>query len=130
MKRRIPIRNSSGQATVELALIVPVLLLILFAIVQLGLTFHNYLALTDAVRAGARTAAVSRQASDPAAATTARVREAGVNLDESKLSVTVASTWKAGDPVTVTATYPYSVNVIGVVVASGNLTSKMVERVE
>ena len=43
----------------EFALVLPILALLLFGIVQFGLVFNNYLTLTDAVRSGARKAAVS-----------------------------------------------------------------------
>ena len=50
---------------VEFVLVLPILMLVLFGIIQFGITFKHYVALTDAVRAGARTAAVSRQSPDP-----------------------------------------------------------------
>ncbi len=116
----------------ELALVLPVLCLVLFAIAQLGIAFNNYLVLTDAVREGARTAAVSRASADPVGAATAKVKSAAANLDQSKLAVTVTpgTPWQYGSDVTVSATYPYSINVLGIVVASGNLSSKTVARVE
>ena len=40
------------------------------------------------------------------------------------------STWAIGSDVTVTATYPYNVNLLGWVVASGQLNTTMKERVE
>jgi Flp pilus assembly protein TadG len=107
-----------------------VLLVVLFGIIQFGLTFNNYIALTDAVRAGARTAAVSRFATNPTSDTTARVKNASGDLDPAKVGVTVTSTWVHGDDVVVKATYPYSISLLGVVVASGNLSSTTTERVE
>ena len=38
----------------------PVLVVMLFGIIQFGIVFNNYVTLTDAVRAGAREAAVAR----------------------------------------------------------------------
>ena len=46
------------------------------------------------------------------------------------IAVTVTSTWTHGSDVVVQATYPYSINLLGVVVASGQLTSATTERVE
>ena len=69
MFRRRTAQDEKGQAMVEFALILPPLLLIMLAILQFGVVFNDYLELTDGVRAGARTAAVSRQASNPVAAT-------------------------------------------------------------
>jgi hypothetical protein len=60
----------------------------------------------------------------------AATRGAAPGLTQSKLQVGVASSWKQGEPVTVTAQYPYSVDILGVVVKSGNLKSEITERVE
>ena len=94
---------------VEFALVAPLLFLILFGIIQFGIAFMNSVALTDAVRAGARKAAVSRSAADPTQATKAAVLGAATDLDTSQLSsrITVTSDWVSGDTVTVDATYPY-----------------------
>lgn len=115
---------------VEFALVLPILCLLLFGVIQFGIVFNNYVDLTDAVRAGARKAAVSRQAADPVGtATQAVVSSAGdITINPAKVSVT--STWQPGDDVTVQASYPYSISLLGLVVASGNLTSKTTERVE
>ena len=129
MTRRARTRDENGQTMVEFAMILPVLLVVLLGIFQFGVTFKDYIALTDAVRAGARTAAVSRTSATPVADTTARVKSA-TDLSGSKVSVVVTSTWIHGDDVVVTAKYPYSINLLGVVVASGNLTSSTTERVE
>jgi len=125
-----PRKNEQGQATAELAIVLPVLAVLLFGILQFGVTFNHYLALTDAVRAGARVAAVSRHESNPVGITETRLREAAPDLRQTDLKVNVASSWSPGSTVTVTATYPYSINVLGMVVASGNLTSSTQERVE
>jgi Flp pilus assembly protein TadG len=122
--------SEDGQALVEFALVLPLLALILFAIIQFGIAFNNYLALTDAVRAGAREAAVSRAAPDPTAQAEDAVRDAAANLDQDDLTVTVTSTWVRGEDVRVLATYPFTLNVLGVAVASGKLESETTERVE
>ena len=48
----------------EFAIVLPVLVLLVFGVIQFGIAFNNYLALTDAARAGARKAAVSRLSGD------------------------------------------------------------------
>lgn len=123
-------RGEEGQTLVEFVLVAPVLLLILFGIVQFGIAFKNSMVVTDSVRAGARKAAVSRAASDPAGAAKQAVVSAAGDLNPANLNVVVTSTWRAGDSVTVTATYPYTINILGIVVASGDLHSTTVERVE
>jgi Flp pilus assembly protein TadG len=115
---------------VEFTLILPVLLVVLFGIIQFGIAFNNYVALTDAVRQGARFAAVDAMAVDPVGDTKTKVKNASGDLDPTKVTPTVTSTWVHGADVVVTATYPYSINLLGMVIASGNLTSTTTERVE
>ena len=129
MKRRIRTRDDNDQTMVEFILVLPVLLIVLFGIVQFGITFKDYVTLTDAVRAGARTAAVSRNSADPTADTIARVKSAS-DLTTASVAVTVTSTWVHGDDVVVTGKYPYSISLFGVVVASGQLSTTTTERVE
>jgi Flp pilus assembly protein TadG len=132
MNKRLDIRNERGQTMVEFVLVLPVLMVVLFGIIQFGLAFNNYVALTDSVRAGARTAAVSAQTSDPVGITATRVKTASGDLNSADVNVTVdaPSGWVHGNDVVVTATYPYSISLFGVVVASGNLSSKTTERIE
>jgi Flp pilus assembly protein TadG len=131
VKKRIQIRNQQGQTMTEFALVLPVLALILFAVIQFGIVFNNYITLTDATRAGARKAAVSRQDPNRNSAVMTAVRSSASDLTSSKLSVSPpSSTWQSGDDVTVTASYPYSISLLGVVVKSGSLTSTTTERVE
>ena len=131
-------RNQEGQAMVEFVLVAPILLLLVFGIIQFGILFNHYLTLTDAVRAGARQAAVSRTLADPVGSTTSRVKAAAANLDPNDVDITVdpfdptsgAHDWVQGGDVTVKASYPYSINLLGFVVKSGHLTSQTTERVE
>lgn len=52
----LPSRN--GSTTVEFALVLPVLMVLLFGIVEFGLIFKDVLAINQAAREGARAAAV------------------------------------------------------------------------
>jgi len=49
--------HRAGTATVELALVIPLLLLLLMGIIEFGLLFEDYMILKNAAREGARTAA-------------------------------------------------------------------------
>jgi Flp pilus assembly protein TadG len=131
VKKRIQIRSQQGQTMTEFALVLPVLALILFAVIQFGIVFNNYITLTDATRAGARKAAVSRQDANRNSDVVTAVRSSASGLTASKLSVPPpTSTWNSGDDVTVTASYPYSISLLGLVVKSGRLSSTTTERVE
>jgi Flp pilus assembly protein TadG len=125
-------RKERGQAFVEFALALPVLIVLLFGIIQFGIAFHSYITLTDATRAGARKAAVSRllPAAERATAVTQAVRDSAQNLDQSQLTPSVSSTWVRGGEVTVSATYPYEIKLFGIPVKNGLLTSTTKERVE
>ncbi len=130
MNARTITTDESGQTMTEFAIILPVLVVLLFGIIQFGILFNNYMTLTDAVRAGAREGAVSRNDADPTGATTTAVRSSAADLNQSNLAVTVNSPWQAGTDVTVTATYPWSISLLGWVVSGGTLQSKTTERVE
>ena len=129
-RRKINLRSQQGQSLTEFALALPILALLLFAVIQFGIVFNNYVTLTDATRAGARKGAVGRQLSNPAGAAITAVRNSAQDLKQSNLNVTVTSTWQPGADVSVTADYPYSISLLGMVVKSGRLSSKTTERVE
>lgn len=127
---RLPRNRQQGQTLVEFTMVLPLLALLLFGIIQFGIVFHHYVTLTDSVRAGARQGAVSRDLSNPQAVVLDRVRRSAADLDPGQLGISVSSTWVQGDDVTVSATYPYDISLLGVVVKSGNLSASTTERVE
>lgn len=129
---RIFRKSERGQAMVEFAIIVPILLVVLLGIMQLGVVYNNWVSLTDAARAGARKGAVCRSGCSPDATTavTNAVKNSAADLNQSSLTVSVSSSWTQGSDVTVSASYPWSVNILGVAVASGTMTATTTERVE
>lgn len=130
MAKRISIRSQKGQSMTEFALVLPILVVLLFGVIQFGIVFNNYITLTDAVRAGARKGAVGRRLPNPNAATVQAVRDASTDLKQPDLNVTVTSSWTQGSDVEVSASYPYSISLLGIPVKSGRLTSTTKERVE
>jgi Flp pilus assembly protein TadG len=130
MTRRRRLREEKGQTMVEFALALPLLLLVMFAVIQFGVTYNDYITLTDATRAGARKAAVSRHEDDPEAVAIEAVENSAGGLDLDDLDVSVTGTFEHGEDVTVEATYPYEIDLLGIVVASGDLQSETTERVE
>lgn len=129
-RRKIDFKSEQGQSITEFALALPILALLLFAVVQFGIAFNNYITLTDATRAGARKAAVGRQSVNPVSDCQAAIRGSAKNLTQSDLTTTCSSTWQPGADVTVTATYPYKISLLGLVVKTGRLSSTTTERVE
>jgi len=76
--------HRAGTATVELALVVPLLLLLLMGIIEFGLLFEDYMILKNAAREGARTGATG-------ASTTAiadRAENAAAALSTEDLTIT------------------------------------------
>ena len=132
LRRKNFSRNSeSGQTMTEFALVLPMLAFLLFAIIQFGVLFNHYLTVTDAARAGAREAAVSKSEPNPAGAAEETARASATNLDQGDLGVSVSATaWERGGDVTVTVTYPYEISLVGMVVTSGTLSSSTTERIE
>lgn len=154
--RRIPLavsrlpsdaaRDRTGIAAVEFALVAPVLMLVLFGIIQFGLTLNNYLVLTDAVQAGARQFSISRASATPWTTATTAVTSAAPNLTAANITITLrvngtacasdaacqtALSAAAGGASSVTATYPCNLAIMGVNYAPGcTLTSQTTNLVE
>jgi Flp pilus assembly protein TadG len=116
----------------EFALVAPIFVVLLFGIIQFGIIFNHYVTLTDAARAASRKGAVSRNVADPKGTCEAAGYAAGGNLKNpgTDFKLSCSSSWAPGSELTVTATYPYNVSLMGWVVASGNLNTTMKERVE
>jgi Flp pilus assembly protein TadG len=137
MTRFSRFRNEDGQAITEFAIVLPILMMLLLGIIQFGIIFNNYITLTDATRAGARKAAVSRfdGLNDDGASAVIAVENSAQGLDQSLLDPTINVTadpnWDLpGSEVTVTASYPYSINILGFKITGGKLTSTTKERLE
>jgi Flp pilus assembly protein TadG len=127
---RSTLKREDGQAFVEFAIVLPLLVMLVLGICQFGLAFHNYLSITDATRVGARAAAVKRTAGACAAATTA-IRNTVSARQWSTISsrITCTAGVNTGDQVKVTVKYPYSIGLPGFS-ASGDLTASATERLE
>jgi Flp pilus assembly protein TadG len=69
-------RSEGGAALVEAAIILPVVLLIVFGIIEWGLAFKDALTVSSATRAGVRTASAMPRQSNMAAQTKAAVEKA------------------------------------------------------
>jgi Flp pilus assembly protein TadG len=77
--QKVRVRNRcAGVSVVEFALIVPVFLLLFFAVVDLGVMFWVNLTMQHAVREGARYAITGRKDLDPNPDEAARIRDAAV----------------------------------------------------
>src|SRR5437588_6813066 len=89
MDGRMHRSSESGQAAVEFALVVPLLLVFLLSIVEFGIAFSHYVTLTDAARVGARRAITVRIGGTTPDGAKQAVRDAAGGLDPSALNVNV-----------------------------------------
>jgi Flp pilus assembly protein TadG len=94
-------RDESGSAVVEFALLLPILLLVLLGVVQIGVLANDRLLLAQAARAGAREAAVQ----EDEAAVREAAASAGAGLDPERLRLEVDRAGERGSPVTVSLSY-------------------------
>lgn len=140
--------NSSrrGQAMVEFAMVVPVLLTVLTGIVSFGIVVQNSIALTNAVNSGAQLLAASRgQTTDPCATATTQIEAAAPNLTASSLSFTIvidgttytssscssgASDMVQGASAQITATYPCLYNIFKVSLPACTLSAQTSEIIQ
>jgi hypothetical protein len=90
---------------VELALVIPLLIIILFGIIEFGRVFHSYLIITHASREGARVGVVGQSNE----AIEQRVQEAAPLANMDKLTTGISPFGQAartpGVPLTITVDY-------------------------
>ena len=97
--------GEGGQSLVEFTLVLPIFLLVLFAIMDFGMAFHAWIAVTNSAREGARLGSVRA----PAVDIEQRVRDTADTLDQDKLVVTVTNAvGQPGESVVVDVSYAYS----------------------
>lgn len=88
-------KNDKGSSAIELALVMPILVMLIFGIFQFGLAFNNYLAITHAAREGARLAAVG-------AYSEATVRQDAIPAVPDSVTLSYPNGQQQGNPVKVT----------------------------
>ena len=118
LKRNRNDKRTRGMAMVEMVFVLPLLVLLVFAIAQFGLMFSRWLTLSNAVREGARLGVVWRLdcagASPPVAqqvkdTVVTYARAGGLPLYDT--DVTVAGECKTGEKLDVSATYSFQINI-------------------
>lgn len=116
---RARLRSRRGQSLVEFALILPVLMIMVFGIIDFGLGLRSYISLTNATREGARFAAIGNTAGaypancNGTSNTTVVGRVCytieGLDLaDLTSVSVTYPNGQMPGNSVVVSADYTYN----------------------
>lgn len=106
--------NERGQALIELALALPILLLILMGIIEFGRIFHTNIIIEQAARAGGRLATVNQNSADIAATVVTAGSSLSVNANHIKIyycptpdcTSTKTTGVQRGDSAVVEITYP------------------------
>jgi Flp pilus assembly protein TadG len=125
--RRADAIRSRGQSTVELALLLPVVVVLLLAVLQVGLLARDVVLVTHAAREAARAAAIDSRAG---AARAAALAASG--LDGERLEVVASGRAGPGSRVTVVVTFraPTQVPIVGVIVGDRTIRAEATMRVE
>jgi len=124
MRSRRALRSARGQATVELALVLPLVLTLALVVVQVGLVARDAVRVTHAARSATRAASVGLDDDS-----VRRAASEGSGLASSRLSVVIV---RAGDWVTVRLTYrcPTDVPLVGTIAPAVVLRDQLTMRVE
>ncbi|MCT4566679.1 MAG: pilus assembly protein [Maledivibacter sp.] len=104
MPTRKLLKSKKGQAMVEMAIVIPILLIILMGIFEFGRIFNTYIILTNASREGARRAALG--ASDTEV--NEKINNAVLYLDSTNLTTLITpskSSRKRGSEVKINIQY-------------------------
>jgi hypothetical protein len=113
--------SDRGQAVVELALVLPVLLLLMLGLINLGLVIHAQIVLTQAAWEGARTGATLDRAAgegDPDIVGAAQQAMSGIDTSSVVFTINPAEharsviPWPGprGRPISVSLRYPLTIN--------------------
>lgn len=123
-------KSEKGQSIVEFALILPLLVLMLFGIIDFARIFHVYLTMDHAGREAGRAASIGKN--DTYITQKAIDNGVSINLKATDVDISPKVTRKSGDNVTITITYSidFLTPVIGNVVGPITLEDKTVMRVE
>ena len=113
---RRQLKSRPGQGLVEFVLIAPLLLLLIFGLVEFARAWNIRHVVTDAAREGARTMAVYPGGSAITAQQDAihAVHQAFLSngLDTAAAVITPTMSLNSGDPVTMAITYPYDFGIV------------------
>jgi Flp pilus assembly protein TadG len=131
-----PFREERGQAIVEFALVIPLLLALVTGIIQLSLLYNHQLTVNDALRQVARQVSACRFASgstDPKPQFQTDIGNAGMTPSNAGLTTSQGSTWScpaSGTSVTLSGSYPDTVSIYGLKLLSVTLSSSETVAIE
>jgi len=108
-------RRQKGMAALEFGFVIPVLMLLVFGIVEFGIAFYREGVLAGAVREGARAGIIATNPRPTTGQIQDKVKNylVGVGWDPAPAQVTVTGAQgSSGDPLTVQASYPTNLAVM------------------
>jgi len=109
IRRHRIIKSEKGASAVEFALILPILIILVFGIVEFGIAFNNYITITHAAREGARIAAVDLNNPDLKNIIIERAYPVPITPDD--ITISTPEGTDIGDPVEVEITYNISITI-------------------
>ncbi|WP_419924451.1 TadE/TadG family type IV pilus assembly protein [Candidatus Poriferisocius sp.] len=120
-------RNDRGQAAVETALVLPLIMVVLLVLVQVGLLVRDHVLVVHAARVAARAAAV-----DPATETAAAAAVSATALDPARMEVHTAGSRASGGLLHVTVSYrpKLAVPIVGRMFPAAAIEEALTVRVE
>lgn len=101
-------QREKGQSLLEFALVLPVLLIILAGILDLGRLYFAYVAVTDAAAEGAAYGAIEPDSNSEIKARAKDASGGQVQIDEGAVMIDSPSDPDWGDSITVTVTYSFT----------------------
>ena len=157
-RRRSDKEDERGSALVEMALALPIMLIMLTGIFSFSVALHQKLLLSEAVSAGGRTLALERGNNDPCADTAAAIYAASPTLASGSMSLSItlggtnssgtisggtaygttctaagsggASPLQAGWPAQISASYPCSLAMYGPKLGSCTVYAYIAETIQ
>jgi len=148
---RIHRSGERGSALVELAMALPILMLMLTGIFSFSVALYQKLQLAEALSNGGRVLAAARGEADPCSTATAAIYAAAPSLDQNsmKLSYTISGVsystgttscpgpsgaanpnMTAGGSAQIIATYPCNLNIYGLKFASCSIGTQITENIQ
>lgn len=102
-------RRERGAAMVEMAIVLPLLLLLVFGIIEFGRLYNAQVTLTHAAREGIRDYVIFQE---PGQAEDVARNAVSSNFDDSPMVVDITpDPCEAGLPTTMTITYPFNMRI-------------------
>lgn len=116
--------SEKGSVAVEMAILLPVLILILFGIMEFGRALNTQAMLTHAARESVRVMAITKSASDAKTSAINAAPTLSPNLISSNVDVTIFPAGTCTAPATATVTINYQLSTLTGIAGPFEMTAK------